>query len=382
MSYVALATVVIGAGTAAYSANQQKKNTAKQAETQRNTGSELSSLALSAPDILELGQQFDAQAGQLQMDVNQASAEDAIKLYGMAGKRERRVTDLQRQADVEAVNRYGPRLQSYLEKLNPGWKLASDRLNTAVSQTGDQSPLLQSMNRDALRTDPNSIASRLYSSAQSDLAQGGNLTADQMRAVQQDSRAAFSARGMLNGDSAAFDEILNLANARQARERERQAFAMNVLGQDRAYGLGVQGANLAQQGQDNGLLLNALQTQQAAMNPVLGIVNARTNVNPAIGAQLLGSGPRVAGQSAGLIGSLLGYGAGANDFNANAAQAANISAANNQAALYGSLINTAGQAYQSYQSRPASTTTTTATPNAGAVSGYSYSPSTGYTATV
>lgn len=373
MSYVALATVVIGAGTAAYSANQQKKNTKAQAEAgQRNASAEVSAFT---PQMLDLAKETSA----YQLAVNRQAGQDALGLYTQATDRERGATNKQRAGDVNAIGKYGPRLMSYLEKLNPEWATAANRLDAA----GEQTPLSQSLNTQANNAGITAINSRLYGDALSDLDNGGRLSADQIRQVQQDSRGAFSARGMFNGDASAFDEILNLQNAQLARLRERQAFAqsasanlLNEQAQNRSFGMGVEGLNL----QRGNFLAQSLGAQQQRLNPMLGILTARSTVPLGTGAALMGGAPQVGG----IINSLLGYGAGANDFNANAAQAAQISAANNQAALYGSLAQTAGKAvegYQTYQSRQPTTTTTT-TPNAGAVSGYTYNPSTGYTATV
>lgn len=389
MSYVALAMAVVGDITARsesgdwtgvsggiFGSGAKKDGKAgkdgKNADGTRNPSSEIADFM---PQMLDLAKE----ASGYQLALNRQAGKDALGLYTQATDLERGATNKQRGGDVKAIGKYGPRLMSYLERLNPEWAAAANRLDAA----GEQTPLLRSMNTSAMDMGTSPINARLYGDALADLENGGRLSPDQIRQVQQDSRGAFSARGMLNGDASAFDEVLNLQNAQLARLRERQAFAqsasanlLNELSQDRAYGMGVEGLNL----QRGNFLLGSVGAQQQRLNPLLGILTARSTVPLGTGAALMGAAPQVGG----LINSLLGYGAGANDFNANAAQAAQISAANNQAALYGSLINTAGKAvegYQTYQSRQPATTTSSV-PNGGAVSGYTYSPSTGYTATV
>jgi hypothetical protein len=80
-------------------------------------------------------------------------------------------------------------------------------------------------------TGPSKIEKKLVADAESDLNLGGHLSDDELRNVQQASRAASSARGMGTGTSAALAEVLERDGAVRQRLRERQSFASGVSGQ-------------------------------------------------------------------------------------------------------------------------------------------------------
>ncbi len=69
---------------------------------------------------------------------------------------------------------------------------------------------------------------RLNQQAQSDLALGGELNAEEARAATQGARAAFSSRGLVNAPMGIIGEIMRRAAASNARQRERQGFAAGV----------------------------------------------------------------------------------------------------------------------------------------------------------
>jgi hypothetical protein len=91
---------------------------------------------------------------------------------------------------------------------------------------------------------PSAIESALQTQALSDLGQGDQLSADEARLVRVQSRAAADSRGRGYSNAALADEVLNTAQARQARLDSRRTFATGVnsalrSGQaaDRSYGL-------------------------------------------------------------------------------------------------------------------------------------------------
>lgn len=93
-------------------------------------------------------------------------------------------------------------------------------------------------------TGPSEIERRLQGDALSELALGTRLSSDQERDVQQATRAAWSARGLAQGNPAMVSEVLNRDAAGQARLASRRAFAAGVDAQvqqrksgDRAFAL-------------------------------------------------------------------------------------------------------------------------------------------------
>lgn len=142
------------------------------------------------------------------------------------------------------------------------------------------------------------IQQQLMQQAQGDLARGGRLTPDQMRNVQQDTRAAYNDRGLGISNPAMFAEIMNLEGARQNRLRERQQFATGV-------------------------------DQQGFARRQAGASNAM---------QLMGYG------TAQLFNPESAYAGDVYNTNYNAQAAANIATANNRAAMQGGIMGLAGSA--------------------------------------
>jgi hypothetical protein len=83
---------------------------------------------------------------------------------------------------------------------------------------GQQDPLLQQQN---------TIASGL-------LANGGNLSASELRNVQQSSRAGFAARGLDATNASVVDEAMQTDAQRRARLLQNMGIAQNVVGQNQA----------------------------------------------------------------------------------------------------------------------------------------------------
>lgn len=140
------------------------------------------------------------------------------------------------------------------------------------------------------------IQHQLQQQAQADLSQGGRLTPDQMRNVQQDTRSAFNDRGLGISNPAMFSEVMNLESARQNRLRDRQQFASGI-------------------------------DQQGFARRQAGISNAM---------QLMGYG------TAQLFNPESAYAGDVYNTNYNSRAAANIATANNRSAMMGGIMKMGG----------------------------------------
>lgn len=108
-----------------------------------------------------------------------------------------RVNSAQRSADIADVGRYGAASRDAILASNP-----------------DTARLLAKLNSDA----------------NAGLDAGTQLTPDEIRQMQQASRAASSARGMSGSNSAVADELLRQYQLGVQRQQQRQAFAGGVVG--------------------------------------------------------------------------------------------------------------------------------------------------------
>ncbi len=113
-------------------------------------------------------------------------------------------------AETKVINEQYPGFREAMLK-SPEIAKANDAMQARLDETG-----------------ASEIEHHLVSDAESDLDLGGQMSADEMRNVQQASRSATSARGLGTGSSAAIAEVFDRDTAMHARKRERQAFAANV----------------------------------------------------------------------------------------------------------------------------------------------------------
>ncbi len=238
---------------------------------------------------------------------------------------------------------------------------------------------------------PSSLQQMLQQGAQQNLALGGQLSAQDMNQAQQAAREAWSARGLINSPGAVGAEILNTDALSRQRLAERQQAAqsidaanfgqiqqgfnnaLNYSGAAQGYaGLGLQAglanqqAGLQAQQQNYGLgtnlmsaqnalgqqnyanvLQNAALQSQSAFNPFSTITSATTQ-NQGLNQNLYN---QVGGISSGQMGNQYAqqmynpfnpYAQDVYGSNFNAANARNISAGNNAAAIQGA--NTANNA--------------------------------------
>ena len=83
--------------------------------------------------------------------------------------------------------------------------------------------------------DMGGLRSALSSSGLQALNDGGDLSARELRNIQQDARSASTARGRSRDMSAIMSEVQNSAGARRQRLNENRAFAQGALGQEGAF---------------------------------------------------------------------------------------------------------------------------------------------------
>jgi hypothetical protein len=152
-------------------------------------------------------------------------------------------------------------------------------------------------------------------------AEAGELSPEEIRNAQQAAREAYAARGQVYSQGAAAQEVLNRQAAVQQRQqlaRQNLAQSMGQLGQ----GVGYQTANIFDPFATTLGAQYGMQTQNVGMNQAL--------YNQAMG---LSSGAGGYGFAQQMINPFSGYAQDVYGTNVNAMNAAQISAANRQAAL-------------------------------------------------
>lgn len=159
----------------------------------------------------------------------------------------------------------------------------SQQVNAA---TGN--PLLDALNQRALaQTGPGQLQQQQNAIAQQLLADGGNLSASDLRNVQQASRGGFAARGLGGTNASVVDEVLQTDAAQRARLIQNLGIAQGVQNQGMAeqnlqqqFGLGVGSQNF---GYDQ-----------------LGLEGQRSNQAADLQAQQMGLQGQIANQGFGL----------------------------------------------------------------------------------
>lgn len=145
-----------------------------------------------------------------------------------------------------AAGEYSDLLKSYTDSANQNRVLETEQrykpqyitqdlantrqaLGGNLDLVGDYLPQIANLRRSA---DPQAAAltELLLQQAMQEVMAGGQLTPEQQRAVQQNSRAAFAARGMGGTNAALADELLAQYGLGEQTKSARRGFAMNVLG--------------------------------------------------------------------------------------------------------------------------------------------------------
>lgn len=249
-----------------------------------------------APQFYNLEAQYGPLYGQLNLQELQQQQQGYIDAQGQYHPGTQALQSQQRGADVGDVMRYGPAATLAILQANP-------YLAAALNQMGGRlqdSPVLSTLNQQAL----------------GGLQSGGRLSPQEQRDIQQQSRAAFSARGQALGDPAIASEILNRDAAVRQRAAAAQQFATGVEGLNQAQGQNIQRSA----GIFSGTLSDPFQAilGRPSNNQVMPVNQLFNPTNP--------------------------YFSDIYNTNYNAQAAANIAGANNQAALYSAIISSIGQA--------------------------------------
>lgn len=231
-------------------------------------------------------------------------------LTAKAGQQSREANTLQREADIADVARLGGGVQDTIRGSNKELFGALGRMEDAVA--------------------PDSVASQMKQRAMEQFQLGGDLSAEELRDVQQSSRAAFAGRGLALGNESIGDEVMNTYQARQARSDKR---LQDLATAEQYY---------------NGLNTQLLGAAQSTMfDPFQGVLG-RQSVNQGTNSALMGGAQGVVGGNSA---------AGREQFNPfnnyasqmygqNSAQQmqANQATAANKTAVTGALIGAAGSA--------------------------------------
>ena len=225
--------------------------------------------------------------------------------------------DQQTRAEIGMAQKYGAQLTDAYRGQG-GIKDALDDFNALGNKDSDHGGLRSTLTQQAL----------------SDLQLGGQLSDEERRQVEQDSRMAMSARGRGRDFAGVVDEVASNEAMRRQRETERRMFASQALGladaglaQDRAFAaqrVGIEQATsadpfMAITGRASGA--SVASGQNLYGNAAAGINAGPTLYNPSQGAEF------IANQTAGL-----------NNFNANL-YASNQSA---RAGMFGGAMQAGG----------------------------------------
>ena len=191
-----------------------------------------------APQLYGAEEQYRGKYAQLDMDIAQQITPQLLDLYETSqtrlGAMDREQMGLQREADIGAIEKLGPRAMAALEASDP-----------------EKAALMKELNKQA----------------QADLASGGDLSAWERREIQQSSRAGGAARGMGYADrDVAFESLAQLQGA-NTRRRERQGFAQSMVGLNQA---------------TKGDPFMAILGRPSSMNPMMagGVVGQAGGYNP------------------------------------------------------------------------------------------------------
>jgi hypothetical protein len=275
----------------------------------------------------QAGPQFQS-VNPLQVNAPQLGAAERVGFERIAGPQEAR------NVAAERVNALTDFQRAHVEQGDYGLATAASRLG----QVG-----------------PSSIQQTLEGQAASDLSLGRSLSAEQTRDAQQAARAAYSARGLGDSNSAIAAEVLNLDAAATAREAQRRQFAQGVdatgFGQRQAglqsalgvsdasrgyagLGLSAQQTNIGAQMQGNQL---NLQGQMANQGTSLAAQQANQQRDLAMNAQRFQAAQanQQAGITTGLANQQMGYNTGL----ANAQMLMQGQLANQSAGMQGQLAN-------------------------------------------
>lgn len=214
------------------------------------------------------------------------------------------------QADIANL---APGALAQLQQLNPGLyaSLAGQSAAAGRGLSPVSNPTLDSLVQRSQGTGIDSLLAQQNKIVGDQLALGGQLTPDQLRSVQQSSRAGFAARGLDATNASVVDEALQTQAAQQAMLQQRLSQAGVVEGQNQqaqnlqnALGINTAGLALNTAGQNAAIQnLGFGQGQQAfnnyantAFNPYSSILGASSQ-NQGLNQSLFGNAYGVSSQS-------------------------------------------------------------------------------------
>ena len=191
---------------------------------------------------------FDDVAGKVNAWIPKFAQSEAVGATNRATQETKGVKALAPE-HYEMLNRYNPALG----RLMPSLDRAGESLALAAEVSGRE-------------IGPSRIETEMENQAYRDLQLGSKISPEEQRTAEQQARAAFASRGLLNSKPAAVAEVLNRHQFGDARQQYRRDFAgsvdtmrLNRLAQDT-------NRNLSISGQAQGL---ASLTNQIASNPLL-----------------------------------------------------------------------------------------------------------------
>lgn len=359
---------VASAGIGAYSSSQASKAQRSNSELgQLGYQDQLAQAGLYADQQFELnrrnamlGLELGPLYGMQQRAQTDQMVKQLLKLYPGFAAAESAATSKSRTKDLADFQKNAPGWYDSLMETSPAYAAIGTEVNN-----GAGSPLLDYLNMSALTAGHSPLRDELEKQALAELKLGGQISPEAARLGEQQVRQSWSDRGLLYSNPAVSAELLNRDYLSQARLRDRQQFGALAQGigqnedtANRNFGIGVQGANEASQGNWRNFLQGA---SQAQLSPILSAGMQRTPVNPlgmfglaGMGAQpqqmamqAVGAPPSIY-QGVQALTPLYNYAQDVNNTNFNANAAARIGQQNNTAAVIGGVGQLAGSLYGNY----------------------------------
>lgn len=180
---------------------------------------------------------------------------------------------------LDAEGRYKPQ---YIAQDAANTKQA---LGANLDLVGQYLPQIQQLRRNA---DPQAtqLQDLVMQQAIEEMLAGGNLTPAQQRAVQQNSRAAFAARGMGGTNAALADELLAQYDLGEQTKAARRQFAMSALGLNQNLSAGYTPQDWLSFATSAGRTAGSTLLPAAAQVSLLGSVFAENQLNNRVQAGL------------------------------------------------------------------------------------------------
>ena len=246
-----------------------------------------------APKLYAKEKEYRGQYAQLDFDIAKQMTPQLLDLYESSqtrlGAMDREQMGFQREAEIGAIEKLGPRAMAALEAADP-----------------EKAALMRELNKQA----------------QADLASGGDLSAWERREIQQSSRAGGAARGMGYGSQDVAMESLAQLQGANTRRQQRQGFAQSMVG-----------LNQATKG-----------------DPFMAILGRPSSMNPMMGGGVVG---QAGGYNPGQIFSPESQYAGdIYNQNYQGQLAANTASAKNRASMWGAAMGGVGSIWGGYASNP------------------------------